>query len=238
MPPVVSALCQRRPAKRQNMLQVSWLSTLFGLPSAPRWLDLWAWKDVIDAATYPPRDLPSLRSFPLRPFSLLPHSNCLQQHSLLYHVSDFWLHQLPHLPWFSLSPAWPLDVPDSQLSSHYSPHDILVVQPGLFLSRCCPSWPFPSCADLYPSSADLFWKHGSFSWNCKHKYKNSPNEHMNPQISCKSKNCIQNNVISSQNKILSTNDTHTIKWIDIFKNQLNTDVLKGNHYDECKTLLQ
>ncbi len=59
-----------------------------------------------------------------------------------------------------------------------------------------------------------------------------------PQFSCKMKLYIQNNVISSQNGILFSNDTHTtIICIDIYKNQLNTDVLNVKHYDECKTLL-
>ena len=31
--------------------------------------------------------------------------------------------------------------------------------------------------------------------------------------------------------------TQTIIWIDIYKNQLNTDVLNVKHYDEWKTLL-
>ncbi len=58
-----------------------------------------------------------------------------------------------------------------------------------------------------------------------------------PQFSCKMKLYIQNNVISSQNGILFSNDTQTIICIDIYKNQLNTDVLNVKHYDECKTLL-
>ena len=59
-----------------------------------------------------------------------------------------------------------------------------------------------------------------------------------PQFSCKMKLYIQNNVMSSQNGILFSNDTHkTIIWIDIYKNQVNTDVLNVKHYDEWKTLL-
>lgn len=40
---------------------------------------------------------------------------------------------------------------------------------------------------------------------------------------------IQNNVTFYQNGILLSNDTHTIIWIDIYKNQLNTDVLDVKH---------
>ncbi len=59
-----------------------------------------------------------------------------------------------------------------------------------------------------------------------------------PQFSCKMKLYFQNNVISSQNGILFSNDTHTNHHMyRHYKNQLNTDVLNVKHYDECKTLL-
>jgi len=48
---------------------------------------------------------------------------------------------------------------------------------------------------------------------------------------------IQKIFISSQNVILFSNDTQTIIWIDIYKNQMNTDVLNVKHYDQWKTLL-
>jgi len=50
-----------------------------------------------------------------------------------------------------------------------------------------------------------------------------------PQFSCKMKPYIQNNVISSQNGILFSNDTHKLSYEDIYKNQL-TDVLNGKHF--------
>lgn len=48
------------------------------------------------------------------------------------------------------------------------------------------------------------------------------------QFACKIKLYIKNNVIFSQNGILFSNDT--IIWIDIYKNQLKTDVLNVKHY--------
>ncbi len=51
-----------------------------------------------------------------------------------------------------------------------------------------------------------------------------------PQFSCKMKLYSQNNVISSQNGILFSNDTQTVICIDIYKNELNTDVLNVKHW--------
>ena len=51
-----------------------------------------------------------------------------------------------------------------------------------------------------------------------------------PQFSCKMKLYIQNNVISSQNGILFSNDTQTIIWIDIYKTQ--------QWCAQCKTLME
>ena len=57
-----------------------------------------------------------------------------------------------------------------------------------------------------------------------------------PQFSCKMKLYIQNNVFSKWYFVFKWH-AQTIIWIDIYKNQVNTDVLNVKHYDERKTLL-
>lgn len=54
----------------------------------------------------------------------------------------------------------------------------------------------------------IFWKHASYSQNSTHKSKNTHTMGKTPQFSCKMKLYIQNNVLSSQNGILFSNDTH------------------------------
>ncbi len=88
--------------------------------------------------------------------------------------------------------------------------------------------------------------------NCLHTFSESMPHilrtlHTNPkkntlgktsQFSCKMKLYIQNNVFFfSKLYFVFKWHTQTIICIDIYKNQLNTDVLNVKHYDECKTLL-
>ncbi|XP_062420848.1 CD226 antigen isoform X4 [Pungitius pungitius] len=54
----------------------------------------------------------------------------------------------------------------------------------------------------------IFLKHASYSQNSTQKSKNTHTMGKTPQYSCKIKLYIQNNVISSQNGILFSNDTH------------------------------
>ncbi len=59
----------------------------------------------------------------------------------------------------------------------------------------------------------IFWKHASYSQNSTRKSKKTHTMGKTPQFSCKMKLYIQNNVISSQNGILFSNDTHKPSYV-------------------------
>ncbi len=83
----------------------------------------------------------------------------------------------------------------------------------------------------------IFWKHASYSQNSTHKSKKNTHNGQNPSI------FLQNETLHSKQCYFFSKWDFVFKWhtqtiicIDIYKNQLNTDVLNVKHYDECKTL--
>ncbi len=84
----------------------------------------------------------------------------------------------------------------------------------------------------------IFWKHASYSQNSTHKSKKNTHNGQNPSI------LLQNETLHSKQCYFFSKWDFVFKWhtqtiicVDIYKNQLNTDVLNVKHYDECKTLL-